>query len=158
MSNIYTSQKKGINMKGISPLIASVLLLAIAFTIGTIIAPWAFGLVRADTAAIGNQSNSITDCSAITIENVYLDFDDDKGRVYVLAKGDEQVISANMFTTKGLDMDMEDPSVLPISLSAGNRQLITFNLSVNLTACSNFSKVVIASSCLSDEKTKVDGC
>lgn len=146
-------------IKGISPLVATVLLLAIAFTMATIISPWVFNLIRSNTDTLGNKSSSVTDCNVVTIENVYLDFQGNKSRVYVLAKGGTTVLSASLLSTNGIQLPLSNPSVLPLTLGDGERKLIEFNLTSGiLPACQNFSKVVIATSCLSDEMNKAVNC
>lgn len=145
-------------MKGLSPLIAAVLLLAIAFSVAAIISPWALRLVESDTTDLSNKSSTITGCNVVNVDNVYLDFVDDIGRVYVVSRGDAVITSAGITTTKGVSMPLKDPSVLPITMSTGNRKLLEFNLTVNLTTCTNFSKVSVVTACMTDEETKADNC
>ncbi|MBI4015058.1 MAG: hypothetical protein HY365_03850 [Candidatus Aenigmarchaeota archaeon] len=145
-------------MKGISPLIASVLLLAITFTLATVLSPWALTLVRKDTQTLSNKSSSVTECNVVTIENVYLDFQNNVSRMYVLAKGDAQVVSASILNKKGVNMALANASQLPLDMSRGQRALITFNLTSALPACANYSKSVITTNCLTDETTIAEGC
>ncbi|MBI4019494.1 MAG: hypothetical protein HY364_04545 [Candidatus Aenigmarchaeota archaeon] len=145
-------------MKGLSPLIASVLLIAIAFSVSSILGPWALEVVRSDTDAIDNNSKSVTECFPVLIQNVYTDFTGNKVRMYVMGKGPNTITSASVLNSYGVAIPLSDSSVLPMKISQGERKLIEFNTTANLTACTNFSKAIVTTGCVSDQKTKPDNC
>jgi flagellin-like protein len=145
-------------MKGFSPLIASVLLIAIGFTVASVLSPWAFSLVEDDTEYLSNKSSTVSGCNPVTVADVYLDFNQSVGRMYVVSTGDAVVTTASIVNTEGVSVHLKDPSVMPITLSTGNRQLIEFNLTLNITSCSNFSKASVVTTCLTNEVTRAVGC
>ncbi|HLD83368.1 MAG TPA: archaellin/type IV pilin N-terminal domain-containing protein [archaeon] len=144
--------------KGLSPLIASVLLIGIAFSVAAILGPWAFGLVRSDTDTLSNNSQSITECYPVLIQNVYADFPANRMRVYVMGKGPNVIMSADVLNAHGVAMPLTNASALPMNIGQGERKLIEFNTTTDMTACSNFSKAVVTTKCVSDEKSKPDNC
>ncbi|MBS3054252.1 MAG: hypothetical protein J4431_01825 [Candidatus Aenigmarchaeota archaeon] len=145
-------------MKGLSPLIASVLLIAIAFSVSSILGPWALEVVRSDTDTISNNSKSVTECYPVLIQNVYADFNSGKIRVYAMGKGANTITSADVLNSYGASIPLSNPSVLPMKIGPGERKLIEFNTTANLTVCANFSKAIITTGCVSDEKSKPDNC
>lgn len=61
-------------MKGVSPLISTVMLIVIAMAIGAFVSPWAFNLVRTST----NQTSANVDAQLLC-QNVGYDFDNTYG-------------------------------------------------------------------------------
>jgi flagellin-like protein len=62
------------HMKGISPLVASVLLIAFTVAIATIIMGWMGTFTRETTASISNKTTEAVDCASasINIDEVYI--------------------------------------------------------------------------------------
>ena len=87
-------------MKGLSPLVATVLLIAISLTIIAIIMGWVTDLIRDQTGTIGNRTGEAVDCTAadIHIEDVYLNMVTNVSRVHVRNSGqiDLEITSASL--------------------------------------------------------------
>ena len=61
-------------MKGISPIIAAVLLIALTVTIAVILNAWAGGYTSSAQSSVSNRTGELSSCSgaAIEIETVYV--------------------------------------------------------------------------------------
>lgn len=141
-------------MRGISPLISSVLLIAISVLIAGILLSWGPSLIKDQTRTVSNRSDEVSNCVEITIEDVYMDFAANRSRVFVRSLGNADLKSAQLQAKNGgLARNM---TVLPVSLTRGVLSVIEFNLTnTTINSCANFSQVVISSDCLTDKYTKV---
>ena len=134
-----------------SPLISSVLLVAIAVTIAGSIFNWIPSLTRSQQHQISNKSTEIVECNPPIIEDVYLDFSTNKSRVLVRGgTGGAAVFSAKLLNTQGGELPLVNASSVPFNISRGDLKIIEFNMSGSLPACSNFSQAII-SSCIIDK-------
>ncbi len=154
--------------KGISPLLASVLLIAVTVAIATLTAGWVSTTVRTTQTTITNKTTEAVDCSAaaITIQGVY--FHASEGGS--LSNGTAKAIVRNSGMTDDLTIaavtfynvsggafsggTIRGP-VTPVSnFDKGNAEV--FNVSgtavgasgfVGATCPNDFSKVVVTTSC-----------
>ncbi len=144
------SQKKS-HSKGISPLLASVLLIAITVAIATLTAGWVSTTVRTTQATITNKTTEAVDCSAagIVIDDVYASSGTAvTARAIVRNTGqtdDLTITSAQLYNTTGANFTA---SSIPISnVDKGNVNTLSFS-SASLAACpGSFSQVVVTTSC-----------
>ncbi len=134
-------------MKGVSPLIATVLLIAIAVIIANLISNWSLFAVSEQTEDISNTSEQITNCPVMTIEDVYLDFAANKSRVFVKSSIEGNVDSARLVARSGVDMPLT--TKMPLEVNRGEIKILEFNLTANLSSCVNFSQVIISTQCSS---------
>ena len=144
-------------MKGLSPLIAVVILIAVTITIVTIISTWVTDLTEDETTDIANKSSQTVDCTGSNIEitDVYIDVSDNLSRIIVQNTGfvDETITSASMMNKNGESAD--NLTVLPIDFPRRNTKTILFNttdfnLTNETTACQDFSQAIVATLCTSD--------
>ena len=138
-------------MKGISPLIATVMLIAITVIIATIQSGWLTSFTKTQQDTIENRSSEIVDCTSadVTIEDVYLDFTTNVSRVHIRNTGQVNslgVVSVLLLTRTGDQMPVVTNMNSISALSKGQQIRIDFNIT-NLTACSNFSKVTVSTTC-----------
>ncbi len=139
-------------MKGLSPLIAVVLLIAISVLVASLIATWITSLTKEQQTTISNRSEEITGCAGhdIRIEDVYLDFITNRSRVTVRNTGqvDGKIISAIMTNQQGVNSTLN--TSLPLTITKGELKTIEFVLNGTISACVNFSQVRVSTQCVSD--------
>jgi len=137
--------------KGLSPLIATVLLIAFTVSIGAILMTWVSSLTKESTGEIGNKSSSIIDCNVadITIDDVYIDLRANISRVIVRNSGltTVEVTDAILMSITGENATPVNGSLPITNFSSGKVANIEFNITNVITACSNFSKVIVSTNC-----------
>ena len=142
--------------KGVSPLVASVLLIAMVTLIAGIVMTWTTSLTKESAASISNRTGGAVECagSSIEIQSVFLDFSANKSRVLVRNSGQrvESIISGIFQNNNGESSG--NLTVLPFSIGIGDQKTIEFNLTGKINACTNFSQVIIASDCQDDKYNK----
>lgn len=145
-------------MHGISPLISTVLLVAIAVLIASMLFSWGPALTRTQTTAISNRSSEIVDCNPPVVEDVYIDFNANVSRVYVRgSQGGADVLEAKIISVTGEEAPLVNASAVPFALSAGKLKILEFNVTNKIKTCANFSQAVITS-CLTDKFTGTPKC
>ena len=144
------------NFKGVAPLVATVLLIAMALLIAGILMSWTTTLTKETTSSVSNRTGGVVDCtgSSIEIQSVFLDFTANKSRVLVRNSGQrsDNIISGVMQNNNGDTLN--NLTVLPISIGRSEQKMVEFNMTGKITACTNFSQVVISSDCLYDTYNK----
>ena len=150
-------------MKGLSPLIAIVLLIAITLTVISIMMGWVTDLVTGQTGTIGNKTSEAVECTGavITIDDVYIDFSTNRSRVHVRNSGqlDLGITSASLTNQRG--EKASNLTAFPITgFDKGNIEEIVFNITNVITVCGNFSKVIVATNCgnAKDDFTSTPNC
>ena len=141
-------------MKGISPLIAAVLLIAFTVAIATIIMGWMGTFTRSTTETISNRTDLAIDCASasINIEDVYVTAaEDGVARVIVkntgfsdnliiqtvqLVKNNGQTFNATAAGT-AVDSDFDKGEIITATVSTTGGWL----------TCTNISKVVATTTC-----------
>jgi len=155
-------------MKGISPLIAVVLLIALTVLLSTVMASWLTSFQKDQQDTISVKSGEIIDCTSadITIDDVYIDVSNSNihsnvSRVIVRNSG--QVSNLSIESAALLDISGNSAPIsrlnsthnkteFPVSnFGIGNIISIEFNVTpFNLTStCGNFSKVIVSTNCAS---------
>ncbi len=139
-------------MKGISPLIAAVLLIAFTVAIATLIMGWFSTLTRSTTTTVSNKTTEAVACSnaQISIEDVYItagSLATGSARVIVKNTGFTMLAinSAQLYNTTGHNFSTGFSSVS--SFSAGSIQTISLT-NVSVPTCpTTFSKAIVTSNC-----------
>jgi len=143
-------------IKGISPLLAAVLLIAVTVAIATLVMGWISTVTRTTQVAVSNKTAEAADCSSanVVIEEVFLSAGfNTTGRVIVRNAGlldNMQLVSAQIYNRTGGNFSA---SSLPVSnLNKGNVTTLSFSTagagSTIVTACpSDFSRVLITTNC-----------
>jgi len=146
---------KTIFMKGLSPIIAVVLLIAIAVTISVILNAWSQLIITRQTNDAGNKTTQVTGCENVEIEQIYIDFPGNRTRVFIRSSGDTYAASITLLNTTGGTGN--NVTQLPFYLPKG--QLVRFEFSnQSMVSCSAFGKVIVTTSCITEESSKVTGC
>ncbi|MBI4018108.1 MAG: hypothetical protein HY368_00695 [Candidatus Aenigmarchaeota archaeon] len=139
-------------LKGVSPLIATVMVIAITLIIATLISSWISALSQEQGKTVSNKTEAITSCagSGIVIEDVYLETATNISRVTVRNSGrtTETIISAQILSKTGVNGTLN--TSLPLSITSGDIKSLVFNTTGAITSCANFSQVRVSTECTSD--------
>jgi flagellin-like protein len=153
-----------IRKKGISPLLAAVLLIAVTVSIGTLVMGWLGTIMRSTQTEVSNTTTEAVDCSSagIIIEDVFLSSGFNKtARVIARNSGfldGMQIISAQIYNRTGSNFSA---SSLPVTnLNKGNLTTLSFSPNATIVnACpDDFSRVIVSTNCGSTEFTAVPSC
>ncbi len=140
-------------MKGVSQYISVALLIAITVALATLFVGWAVTLTQTQSQTVANKTKSGVDCTRakLSIEDVYLDTSANKARISVRNSGllDDAVVSAVVLSTSG--SVSRNLTILPMALKKGDPASIELNITGMITACANFSKAVVTTTCVSRE-------
>lgn len=140
-------------MKGLSPLLATVLIISITVAIATLFMGWMTNVTKETQITVGNKTTTAVDCSAadISVDAVYLDFAANRSRVAVRNSGfvDDKIVSASMHNTNGDTLGVV--TSLPVNMSKGALATIEFNMSGKISNCGNFSQVIVTTQCTFDK-------
>ena len=144
-------------MKGINPLIAVVFLIAIVVLLSAVVLDWITTLTKEEGAIITNKT---LNCSMadVTVAEVYIDLSAKRARAAVRNSGfsDDSLVSAILLNGNGETAVNE--TVFPINLPSGGMTTVEFNITGTITACANFSKVIVSTLCTSDESRGSPKC
>jgi len=136
-------------MKGVSPMIAVVLLIAITVLLSGVIFGWIKLFSFTETEKISNRTEGLTSCSgsAINIDDVYLDFGANKSRATVRNTGQltERIISAQLLNTNGINATALGNQT--VTIARGEVKIIEFSLNGTISNCANFSQVKVSTIC-----------
>src|SRR3989344_9353286 len=142
-------------MKGVTPFLATVLLIIATVSLAVIVSSWYATTVRDQTKTIGNNTEQSVDCTFVktSIQDVYMDFANNRSRVSVLNTGqkDDQLIAAKLFNSFAEESTLL--TTLPADLKKGSSVSIEFNIINTIPACQNFSKVIVTTKCTKQEFT-----
>ncbi|MBI4019078.1 MAG: hypothetical protein HY364_02395 [Candidatus Aenigmarchaeota archaeon] len=138
-------------MKGISPLLASIMLIAIVVTVASLTSGWVTSTVRSAAASTTNKTETSLDCSgaSISIDNIYIVGNASaSARVVVRNNGQSDgmtIQSAQIYNTTGNNFTANNTPLT--SLNVGTIATLTF-FPVNLSTCPNaFSELRVTTSC-----------
>lgn len=139
-------------MKGISPIIATTILVALVISIGAIVTGWGTGLVKQVTGSTDDKTGEIIDCNVadINIENVFLNNNSKKLRVNVRNSGrtdDLSIVSGTVFNKVG---NYNSTEINITDFDKGQMVAVEFGVGGVVNECYNFSKVIISSNCGKD--------
>ena len=133
--------------KGLSSLIAVIILIAIVTVITTMLLNWTTLFASEQTKDISNTTRIIKDCAVINIDDVYVDFASNRSRVFVKSSVEGIMDSAVLINKNGIEMPVN--TRMPMEINKGEIKIIEFNLTGNLTTCANFSQVIVSTQCSS---------
>lgn len=141
----------GIEMKGISPLLASVLLIAITVAIATLIMGWMSTVARTTQIKVENKTSQAVDCSSasISIDDVYITAGS-AGSANIIVRNTGQVDgltvqSAQIYNTTGANFSTISTPIT--SFNKGDIATLRF-LNISVATCpTDFSKVIVTTSC-----------
>lgn len=133
-------------MKGISPLIASVLLIVLVVSIASLVTTWLNTLVKSTQDTVGERTLEGVQCSNadITIDEVYLS----EGSASVVVKNSGFVDDLALTSAQTFDTGGNNVSAVNMPLTAFNKgdlKTLVFNdPSLN---CATFSQVIVTTNC-----------
>src|SRR3989344_4453960 len=87
--------------KGISPLLATVLLISIVVVIAAILSNWSQIIILTETTESANKTKQVTGCENVEIENIYIDLRGDRVRVFMKSSGDTYAINVTLLNITG---------------------------------------------------------
>lgn len=141
-------------MKGISPLIASVLLIAFTVAIATLVFSFLSTTVRQTTTTTSNRTTEALECSAasVNIEDVYVSGGSGAATVRVIVKNtgftnDLSLVSASVYNDTGVNFSTSD---IPVTdFDRGEIATLTFtNVNLSGGGCPTaFSQAIVTTSC-----------
>jgi flagellin-like protein len=140
-------------MKGISPLIASVMLIAFVMAIGILVMGWMSTLTRTTTATVTNSTDTAIGCSSasINIDEVYVTTGSTNGTVRAIVKNTGykdgmQVSNAVLLTNTGMNYSVSNPTLPYSNFNKGDIVTLQFS-NVSIASCTSFSKVIVTTNC-----------
>jgi len=68
MLSLIPEKCKSFSMKGISPIIATVLVISFTIVVGAVVSIWGTGFIGGQTETVGEQFEEYVDCSATTMQ------------------------------------------------------------------------------------------
>ncbi len=141
-------------MKGVSPLIAAVMLIVVSMTIATIIYGSLSTTIRSSTAITSNTSAKTVECTSasVSIQDVFISGSSSSSTVRAIVKNsgytDDLVVQdGQVFNKTGSNFSTPDTPVT--NFDRGNIVTLTFsNVSFSSASCPNaFSKVIVTTNC-----------
>ena len=151
--------------KGVSPLIASVLLIVIVVSLVAIISGWLNTFMTDTRETVSNRTDASVQCTgaSLVIETVYANFaNGTAANARAIVKNDGvtdkvSIVSAQLYNTTGSNFSVTSPMPVTDFAPGAIRTLIFEN--VSLPSCSAFSQVVVSTQCSSARfKTHPEGC
>lgn len=143
-------------MKGLSELIAVILIIAIAVLATSVIYNWFSSYSKDNTYVISNRSDDVVQCGVLDIDDVYIS--GNVSRVIVRSVSSvDTIISASFLSSSG----QAAPNItqLPINIGKGQIKFIEFNLTGVINSCANFSQATVSTKCIISKFDKVPkGC
>lgn len=145
-------------MRGLSPLISAVLLIAIAVVMAGILFNWGPALTRSQTTLVSNKTSQIVECNPPIIEDVYIDFQTNVSRMFVRGgQGGAEVIEAKVIAITGEEATLVNSSAVPFNITSGKLKVIEFNVTNKIKSCANFSQALVTT-CITDKYTDRPKC
>ncbi|MDI6720998.1 MAG: hypothetical protein QMD85_01315 [Candidatus Aenigmarchaeota archaeon] len=136
-------------MKGISPLVASVLLLAIVVSIAVVVGSWVSGMAKDTTATVGNRTAESVSCSAsdIVVTSLYITAGaSGSARAQVQNRGFQAITLTSAQLINRTGHNFSTSTTLPI-LTRGQVAQLSFSSTSVPTCPTDFSRVVLTSNC-----------
>jgi len=151
-----TQHAYGVSMKGVSPLIATVLLIAFTVAIGGLISVWLTGFTRTQTESVGSQASTSITCSngglslfSVSYCNPYLTGKITNTGTVSLGNISLTITFSNASTTQKRYLQLLGYTVNLTSACCGNvslypSELISFNGTIG---GSNYDTIRVVSNC-----------
>ncbi|MBI4018109.1 MAG: hypothetical protein HY368_00700 [Candidatus Aenigmarchaeota archaeon] len=143
-------------MKGVSTIIATVLLLAITVLISLVVSTSFTQITKEQTSTVSTRTTQAVNCTSsdINVEAVYLDTGpSNQSRVTVRNSGqiNENIVAAKMYNKTGIEA--ASITTYPAAIAKGSLTTLLFNISgsggLNVT-CSSFSQVIVSTECVTE--------
>ncbi|MEM7819392.1 MAG: archaellin/type IV pilin N-terminal domain-containing protein [Candidatus Aenigmatarchaeota archaeon] len=134
-------------MKGISPLIAAVLLIAFTVTAAVLIITWGTSFTTSTTSGVGNKSTEIVECSgaAIEIDSVYINNNTGIANVIVKNTGVREITISSAMLTNKTGGNFQNTTTFTLNRGAiGTIQVTGVQVG---PGCSDYSKTTILTYC-----------
>ncbi|MEK6888400.1 MAG: archaellin/type IV pilin N-terminal domain-containing protein [Candidatus Aenigmatarchaeota archaeon] len=151
--------------KGVSPLVATVLLIVIVVSLVAMISGWLNSFITDTRETVTNRTDASVQCTgaSMNIETVYANFaNGTAANARVIVKNDGvadrvSIMSAQLYNTTGANFTTN--TSLPVTnFPPGAITTLVFE-NVGLSSCSAFSQVVVSTQCSSARfKTHPEGC
>ena len=152
-------------MKGVSPLIATVLLIVIVVSLVAIISGWLNAFIAGTRETVTNRTDTGVGCTgaSVDIESVYASVANGTGgSIRAIVKNDGLVdelaiVSAQYINTTG--HNFSTTTRLPVTnFPRGAITTLSFE-NVSIQNCTVFSQVIVATQCISGRyKKQPEGC
>ncbi len=152
-------------MKGVSPLVATVMLIVIVVSLVALISGWLNTFFAGTRETVTNRTDTSVGCSgsSVFVESVYASIaNGTSGNVRAVVKNDGlvdelSIVSAQYINTTG--HNFSTTTRLPItSFSRGSIITLLFE-NVSIQNCTAFSQVVVSTQCASGQyKKHPEGC
>jgi flagellin-like protein len=151
-------------MKGVSPLVATVMLIVIVVSLVALISGWLTTMMTDTRETVSNRTGEGVRCTgaSVSIESVYITENSTAGVASMIVKNngivDElSIISAQIYNSSGYNFTAS--TALPdTDFVRGAVKTIRFE-NVSLADCAAFSQAVVATNCGSDRfKAKPTNC
>ena len=141
-------------MKGISPLIAAVLLIAITVAIATLVTGWVSSVTRSTQASVENRTTEATNCAsaAISIDDVYVQDVGATATVNVVVRNTGQtddlvVQNVTMYNTSGGSLSAATTAIPLSDFDRGEVNTFTITSAPIPTCPTNFQEVIATTNC-----------
>ena len=153
-------------MKGVSPLIATVLLIVIVVSLVAILSGWLTTFFVGTRETVSNRTSSTVSCSgsSLAIDTVYVTIaNGTSANAKAVVRNDGvvdglSIISAQLLNTTGSNYSATSTLPTAGNFNRGAIRTLTFE-NVSLQSCSAFSQVVVSTECGSVAfKTNPVGC
>src|SRR3989338_2717765 len=141
------------NMIGISPLLASIMLIAIVVTVGSLTSGWTTSTVRSVAASTTNKTETGFDCSgaSVSIDNIYMvGSNNPASTATAVVRNNGQtngmtISSAQIYNTTGSNFTSTSTPVTGVNV--GNIVTLSF-VPVNISSCPNsFFEMRVTTNC-----------
>lgn len=136
-------------MKGLSPLIAEVLLIAFAIGVGAIIITWVTGFTKSSTKTVGQQSSSQIQCTYGSIKFLSsppLTYNSTTSNLTGAVENNGNIVLGNLRLQILYDNgSLQQIPLSPSELSPGD--IVSFNVKIS----SNYQLVRVVTNCTSPE-------
>ena len=138
-------------MKGISPLLAAILLIAVTVSIATLVMGWVSTVVRGSQATVENRTTEAVNCASagISIDDVYVTAGSSgTARVIVRNSGqadDLAIQSADIYNRTGSNFGADGLTIL--DFDRGEVVTLTFSLVSTGSCPSDFVEAIVSTDC-----------
>lgn len=150
-NNVYS------NRKGVSTLLAGVLLVAIVALLSVVILNWVTTLTKKEQATITNKTIDCTGAD-VSIHSIFIDLASNTSRISVRNSGfsGDKIVDGAIINNQGAEAT--NLTAFPIDFPDGSISTMAFNISGVITACANFSRAIVSTECTSDDQSKPLTC
>ena len=151
-------------MKGISPLLASILLIAITVAVASLASGWFTSTIRAATTATTNRTNTALDCSgaSVSVDSIYIT-GTTSAAIKAVVRNNGQIdgmtiVGAQAYNTTGGNFSATGLPV--VSVNQGSIVTLSFVPGTFVVCPTSFASLVVTTNCggISDTFTGIPTC